>query len=73
MSGEPGISHDEFVALDDKAAALLIAARYEALRVRGCSAEAAVVVAVHPELNVDAAAELIRRGCSPRRVLRILL
>ncbi len=73
MSGEPRVSHDECLALDGRAAALLIAARYEALRVRGCNAEAAVVVAVHPEISVDAAAELIRRGCSPRMVVRILL
>jgi hypothetical protein len=66
------LSQDEFLALEGDAAALLLVARFYALRGRGCDADAAVVVAVHPKISVSEAASLIQRGCDPRTVLRIL-
>ena len=39
----------------------------------GCDAEAAALIAVHPEVSVTEAAHLLERGCEPRTALRILL
>ena len=39
----------------------------------GCDAEAAVILAVHPEIAVAEACDLIRGGCDPRTAIRILL
>jgi hypothetical protein len=66
------LSQEEFLALEVDVAATLIASRFDALRERGCDAEAAVVVAVHPEVSVAEAVELIRRGCDARMGVRIL-
>ncbi|HEX2112588.1 MAG TPA: hypothetical protein VHF67_13665 [Gaiellaceae bacterium] len=66
------LSQEEFLALDGDAAAGLVASRFHALRELGCDAEAAVVVAVHPEIDVAEAFDLIRRGCDARAVLQIL-
>ncbi len=66
------LSQNEFLALEPDAAALLVAERFHALRGLGCDAEAAVVVAVHVEISVSEAAHLIRSGCRPRTVLRVL-
>lgn len=73
MDGIPTATRQEFLELDDEDAAALIAARYRALSALGCDAEAAVVVAVHPEIGVVEACDLIRRGCDPRTAVRILL
>jgi hypothetical protein len=66
------LSQDEFLRLDGDDAAALIAARFDALRELGCDAEAAVVVAVRPEIGVAAAFDLIRRGCDARAAIHIL-
>ena len=70
--GHLEVSQDEFLALDGDDAASLIVRRFEALRDLGCDPEAAVVVAVHPEISVKDAAPLLQHGCDPRTVLRIL-
>ncbi len=67
------ISQQEFMAMPGDDAALLIGARFDELRERGCDAEAAVVLAVHPQINIEAATDLLELGCDPRTVLRILL
>ena len=67
------IPWQHFLALEGEEAALLVAARYDALRAADCDAEAAFVVAVHPEIAVGDAVALIRRGCTPRTAVRILL
>ena len=72
VDDELNISQHEYLALDDEKAALLINARYEALRALGCDAEAAVVVAVFPEIDIDAALELIEGGIDPPTVVRVL-
>ncbi len=66
------VSQDEFLVLRGNDAGNLIVKRFEALRELGCDAEAAVVVAMHPEISVSEAADLIERGCDPRTVLRVL-
>ena len=63
----------ELRELDDDAVVVLIHSRFHALCERGCDPEAAVVVAVHPEVGVEEASRLLRRGCDARTALRILL
>ena len=67
------ISPQEFLELDDEAAVRLIRSRFHALCELGCDPEGAVVVAVHPEIRVEDASGLLRRGCDVRTALRILL
>ena len=67
------VTQEEFLSMPGEDAALLVAARFETLRALGCSADAAVVVAFHPEITIDDALELIRSGCDGRTALRILL
>ncbi len=72
MDTDLRISQEEFLALDGNDAASLIVRRFDALRELGCGAEAAVVVAVHPDISVSEAADMIQHGCDPRTVIRIL-
>jgi hypothetical protein len=67
------ISPEEFLELDDDAAVRLIRSRFHAVCELGCDPEAAVVVAVHPEIRVEDASDLLCRGCDARTALRILL
>ena len=67
------LSPGEFLELDDEAVVRLIGARYHALRELGCDPEAAVVIAVHPEIRVADAAGLLWRGHDARTALGILL
>ncbi len=67
------ISQREFMALDDDAAAVLITSRFHALRALGCDAEAAVVIAVHPEIDMEEAYDLVRSGVDAPTLVRILL
>jgi hypothetical protein len=67
------ISQQEFLDLDDDAVVLVIGSRFHALCELGCDPEAAVVVAVHPEIRVEDASDLLLRGCDARTALRILL
>ncbi len=67
------IPWQDFLALDGEEAAVLVAARYDALRAADCDAEAAVIVAVHPDIEIADALALMRRGCAARTALRILL
>ena len=67
------MSEQEFLALKTADATRLIEVRFRALRTRGCDGEAAALIAVHPEIGVAAAGELLERGCEPRTALRILL
>ena len=69
----PTVTADEFEALDDEVAETLIRARFFALTSVGCEPEDAVVVAVHPQVPLDAACALVSRGCPGRTALRILL
>lgn len=70
--GNLELSQDEFLALDGNDAASLVVRRFEALRELGCDPEAAVVIAVYPDISVTDAAELLQDGCDPRTVVRIL-
>ena len=67
------ISQQEFMALEDEAAAVLITSRFHALSALGCDAETAVVIAVHPEIDMEEATDLIRSGVQAPTVVRILL
>jgi hypothetical protein len=67
------MSEQEFLALKTAEATRLIEVRFHALRACGCEGEAAALVAVHPEVSVREAADLLERGCKPRTALRILL
>ena len=67
------LSHEQYLELDGEDAVLLIGARFDALRAIGCDTHAAVVVAVHPEISIAEAFDLLVHGCNPRTVLRILL
>ncbi len=66
-------TRQEFLELDDEDAITLITARYQALDALGFDAEAAVILAVHPEIAVAEACDLIRRGCDAQTAVRILL
>ncbi len=72
-NGDLRLSEHEFHALETADATRLIEVRFQALRARGCDGEAAALIAVHPEIGVAEAAELLERGCEPRTALRILL
>ena len=67
------ISQQEFMALDQDAAAILITSRFHALGALGCDTEAAVVIAVHPEIDMEEASDLVRSGLDAPTVVRILL
>ena len=73
MHGLPVVTRDEFEDLDESTAASLLRIRYSALVDAGCELEAAVVLAVHPEVELSDAIALLKRGCPPRTALRILL
>ncbi len=73
MDGDLNIPQEQFLALGGMEAAILIWARYEALKARGCDTDAAALIAAHPEIGVEAALGLIERGCAPRTAVRILL
>ena len=66
------LSWPDFLALEGERAALLVSARYELLRAAGCGAEAAFVLAVHPEISVGNALGLLASGSTPREVVRAL-
>ena len=67
------VTPQEFLEFDYEDAHALMTARYHALEALGCDFEAAVIVALHPEVGVAEAYALIRRGCHPRTAIRILL
>jgi len=70
---EVTLSTQDFLALDAEQAELLVHRRYDALQAAGCDAEAAVIVAWYPEVEVGEAVRLIRHGFDPRTVVAILL
>ena len=73
VNGDLRMSEQEFLALETADATRLIEIRFRALRACGCDGEAAALIAVHPEVSVTEAADLLERGCEPRTALRILL
>ena len=64
---------EEFERLDDDEAERLIVDRFRSLADAGCDLEAALLLAVHPEVAVGQAADLLLRGHSPETALRALL
>ncbi len=72
VNGDFRMSEQEFLALETADATRLIEVRFQALRARGCDGETAALIAVHPEVSVAEAGELLERGCEPRTALRIL-
>jgi hypothetical protein len=67
------ITRQSFEALDTETAARLLRARFTALTDAGCDIEDAVVIAVHPEVELGDALDLLRRGCPVKTALRILV
>ena len=73
-NGDLRMSEQEFLALETADATRLLEVRFRALlRACGCDGETAALIAVHPEVSVREAADLLKRGCEPRTALRILL
>ena len=69
----PTVTSEEFEELDVSAAVALLHARYRTLADAGFDCDEALVVAVHPELDLGEVIALLDRGCPVRTVLRILL
>jgi hypothetical protein len=72
MSGIPLLTPEEFESLATDDAADLLRERFRTLINRGLSVEAAVIVGIHAEIDIDAATNLIRRGCPLETAVRIL-
>jgi hypothetical protein len=67
------ITRASFETLDVETATALVRGRFAAASDAGSSTEDAIVIAVHPEIRLEDALDLLRRGCPARTVLRILL
>jgi hypothetical protein len=67
------VTRQSFESLDTENAARLLRARFAALADAGCDIEDAVVIAVHPEVAIEDALDLLRRGCPASTALRIVL
>jgi hypothetical protein len=63
----------QFELLDSSEAENVLRWRFEELVRAGYGAEDAVVVASHVDVDLHAAADLVRRGCPVETALRILL
>ncbi len=66
------ITPEEFEQLDDETAETIVLERYRALVAVGLDVEAAVIFAVHPEIELPGAMDLLLRGCPAETALRIL-
>jgi hypothetical protein len=73
LPDDPPITRTSFETLDVDGATALVRGRFAAASDAGCSTEDAIVIAVHPEIGLEDALRLLRRGCPARTVLRILL
>lgn len=69
----PILTTDEFEDLDSSTAAELLRIRYRALADAGVEPGEAALVAAHPDVDLERALALVRRGCPARTALRILL
>jgi hypothetical protein len=72
MSGIPLVPPEEFESLASDDAADLLCERFRAVSERGLGIEAAVIIGIHAEVDIDEATDLIRRGCPPATAVRIL-
>jgi hypothetical protein len=72
MNEIPLLTPEEFESLATDDAADLLCERFRAVISQGLGIEAAVIIGVHPEIDVDEATNLIRRDCPPATAVRIL-
>jgi hypothetical protein len=63
----------QFELIDESEAEAILRWRFEELVRSGYDVGSALVLASHVEVDLHAASELCRRGCSPDTALRILL
>lgn len=67
------VSADEFELLDEANAFELILCRLDQLKRAGCVSPGCAALAGRVDVSVEAAADLVKRGCPPELVLRILV
>jgi hypothetical protein len=72
VSTIPVITSEQFESLETEDAALLLRERFRELLRLGHNIEEALVIGVHPELDLSEATSLTRRGCSAATAIRIL-
>ncbi len=63
----------EFTSLDEQEATAVLEWRFSQLARSGYGIEDAITLAVHTDVDLHAAADLVARGCPPALALRILL
>lgn len=68
----PTLTREDFEGLEYDVAVGILRARFDALVDDGCEPEVAATFAVHTEIDLAKAAELLRSGCPPRTALCIL-
>jgi len=66
-------SADEVEFLDDADVLELILCRLDELKRAGCTSPGCAILAGRVDVSVEAAADLLARGCPPELALRILL
>ena len=69
----PATCAAEFELFDENEAESFIRGRFLSLGDGGYDPQAALLLAVRPEIDVDQATEILRKGCPPETALRILL
>jgi hypothetical protein len=62
----------QFELLTPASAEELLRARFEALADWGCPLADALVIATHVEVDIDAAVDMLGRGCPPDLVIPVL-
>lgn len=67
------VGADEFERLDEVTAFELILCRLDRLKRAGCVSPDCAVLAGRVDVSVEAAVDLVERGCPPELALRILL
>ena len=67
------VSADEFELLDEVEAFELILCRLDQLKRAGCLSPDCAVLAGRVDVSVDAAVDLVERGCPAELALRILV
>ncbi len=72
VSPIPVISPEKFESLEADDAAVLLRERFRGLLRLGHNVEAAVIIGVHPEVDVREATSLTLRGCPAETAVRIL-
>ena len=67
------LSADEVEILDEEDVVDLILCRLDQLKRAGCAAPDCALVAGRVDVSLEAAVDLVARGCPPELLLRILL